>query len=490
MKNTNIKVWAGIGLAASIHLTGCSSDGTGNSEDTLQSRIDWTSCHEDSLECATLSVPMDYSEPDGESIDVALIRHVASNDVAMGSLLLNPGGPGGSGVDLLREFIDREGFPETITHHYNIVGFDPRGIGDSTPVDCSEFGINDFNEYPLDEAEIIELHEEHINFANACFEKYGSYLQQLGSLNVVRDMDEIRIAMGEQEISFIGYSYGTRLAALYLQEFPANSGRFVLDGSMHPVSAVTKLVEDGLPVLHSNLTNVLTNCVSLDPACDVNALHTRLNDQIRTLIQDESRSEELDFLGELILMSVSAPELGEFASMPIIRYLNSGDVAELESFYQTLLELGVVSDEDEESEDESEDNTTAQIAILCADDAERHDIDFLTTKYREFNRVSDLFAELQITNLALCSGWAEAIEPLPPIVTGTAPVSLVIGGTTDAQTPLQWSDDMAQAIGGLFIRSEHPGHTSVFNEESACIDAMVEAFLIDGTTPTETFCSE
>ena len=112
----------------------------------------------------------------------------------------------------------------------------------------------------------------------------------------------------------------------------------------------------------------------------------------------------------------------------------------------------------------------------------------LLANLEEFNLVSDLFAEAFIGLAGSCAGWPESPEPVPLIATGTAPGSLVIGGTSDAQTPIQWSEEMAQSIGGYFLASSHNGHTAVFNDESECVDGIVTSFLVDGQLPTAGDC--
>lgn len=464
-----------------VVLCGCSS-GDGESSDTI-----WSVCESPStLECASLDVPLDYSESEGEKITLSLMRKPAPSATRQGALLFNPGGPGGSGIELIKLFEEIDSIPPAVLAAYDLVGFDPRGIGRSTAVDCSGLGLEDISDYPIGEQAIVELHRQLSQFSAACSAKEGQYLQHLGSKNVVRDMDEIRQFIGEDKLNFIGYSYGTRLAALYLQEFPQNSGRIVLDASVSPDSSLTELVRGSLPVLQSNLELVLSRCESTDPGCNVDQLIDRLISRVVSLSTDSAAvsAAEFEIFGEMVSIAAQEPEFGLFAADTIIKYLNSYDVTVLENFAELLESLG------EDLDADNEDNETAQIAVLCADDAYRPDAQGLSDLFTDFNGLSDAFAESQLTLAALCSGWPQALEPLAPIASNTAPVSLVIGGTSDAQTPVQLSEEMARAIGGIFIRSEHLGHTSVFAEESDCIDQLVEQFLVDGLLPAVTACTE
>ncbi len=464
-------------------LMACSSDSdTSDSTQTLP----WAACESgSSLECAELDVPMDYTNPDGETISLALIRMPATGNDKQGVILLNPGGPGGSGIELVEDFSLIGNIPEDITAAFDIIGFDPRGIGNSTPADCNNLGLNDITFYPTNADAIRQMHEDSIAFGAACFEKVGPYLQQLGSLNVVRDMNEIRMAMGENTLNFIGYSYGTRLAALYLQQFPTHSGRFILDGSLPPDSSVRKLITEQTPAYESNLRAVLSQCRLTDNNCDVDQLMSNAANRALELANDFSgpAQDEFALLAEIVSQSTEDPEFGVFAADTLIEYFTAPDIRILERFFTLLMQLQGAGDDDSDNDED-----IAQKAVMCADDSARPSADELINLLSDLNSISDIFAEAQVAEAATCAGWPEALEPLPQISSDTAPVSLVVGGTTDAQTPLAWSQEMAQAIGGFFIQSEHPGHTSVFNGDSDCIDTIAEQFLLDGLAPAVSEC--
>ncbi len=477
----NAKKGYALALIATL-ATACSSD------NDPAPTLTWSACETGpTLECTTLEVPKDYGNTEGDKISLALIRKAATGNQRLGALLFNPGGPGGSGIELIEAFEEIGNIPEAITAAYDIVSFDPRGVGQSTPVECGEIGSDDINGYPIDASAVRELHAEITKANTACSQQHGEYLQQLGSLNVVRDMDEMRIALGENKLNFIGYSYGTRLAALYLQTYPTTSGRIVLDGSVAPYSSVITLFRESLPQLNTNLRNILSQCTNTDDSCDVDQLMNRLVDRVNQISTDPTNEaqEEFGILADIIVEATQSPQFGDLAAETIIEYINSFDRAVFVRFIEQLDELGFFDNEEEEGD---EDNETAGVAVLCADDADRPSADTLVSLLGEFNQLSDAFAEAQVAEAGLCAGWPAALEPLPIIATSTAPVSLVIGGTTDAQTPLAWSETMAQSIGGIFIRSEHSGHTSVFNEESDCIDDLVEQFLLDGLAPAATEC--
>jgi len=469
-----------LGLSVAL-LAACSSDDS-NKNNPPKPSVKWEECAEyKTLECAELKVPMDYSDVAGKQIDIALIRKPASEANTTQSLLFNPGGPGGSGLELLSALDQADLIPDKISSTYNLISFDPRGVGESTPVDCTGFGANDISVYPLDAAAVTLLHEQRTNYSKACSDKHGDYLTQLGSLNVVRDMDEIRKSIAEEKLNFIGYSYGTRLAALYLQEFPGTSGRIILDASVHPDSSVKRLFSESQIAQQANLRLLLSQCTGIDPDCDVDVQLEKFNARVRTLSSDFSAAsqEEFEILGDLILSAVTMPEFGQLFADTAYNYLLEPDISVLQNFINQL---------PSELLAQPNINTTAQVAVICADDAARPTPEDLQMLLTELNLTSDAFAEFNVAQIASCAGWPEAPEPLPVIATGAAPLSLVIGGTTDAQTPLTWSESMSQAIGGVFIRSEHSGHVSVFVGKSECANEIAINFLSDGLAPTVTEC--
>ncbi len=466
-------------VACVLLLSACSSD---DSTSDQPSSLVWRSCTDDSaLECATLKVSSDYGDAQAGQIDIALNRLPAIQQPATKSLLFNPGGPGGSGVEALEVLTAIDTIPESVRQQYDLIGFDPRGIGGSTPVGCSEFGIEDTGIYLRTTDDFESFVQDSTEIASRCSEKYGDYLQQLGSLNVVRDMESIRIALGADKLNFIGYSYGTRLGALYLQTYPDNSGAFVLDGSLRPVNTVAPLAEGALLAMQRNLEAMLQQCTRTDPDCQPEVLQQLLLDKVETLL-NEGRESEFELVGDLVVSGSQNPAFGSLLIAPLMQYLQQGDTSGLLVLVQLL---NSPSDEDDEGDG---DNTTAQNAVMCADDAYRPTTTELLDALPRFNAISDLFAEAYIGQAGVCAGWPEAIEPLAEIATGTAPAALVIGGTSDAQTPIAWSEEMANAIGGYYLASSHDGHTSVYNEESECVDAAVTAFLLDGLLPTGTDC--
>ncbi|MBX2881625.1 MAG: alpha/beta hydrolase, partial [Granulosicoccus sp.] len=412
----------------SILLLACSDDDPKNTSDAS---LTWRTCTEaPELQCATLRVPMDYSNnDDSESISIGLTRLSATDPNSNEALLLNPGGPGSSGNMLLELFSELQSVPESIRAKYDLIGFDPRGVGDSTPVNCNDLGFESIDEYLVDQSAIDEYLQEVDDLYQRCAEVHGDYLLYLGSANVVRDMESIRQALNVEKMNFIGYSYGTRLAALYLTMYPEHSGRIVLDASLSPDSDVQMLASGQMMAMQRNVEALLGDCTRLDPLCDPMQLLTQLTSRVDQLYA-EGNEQELELLGELLILGVEDPDFGSLLLGPLLAYLENYDAQALQDFLQLL-------EQQDGTDDLDEHNVAAQIAIACADDDTRPDAAALGDRLTQFNQQSDLFAEVFISVAGLCSVWPPALEPLELISTRTAPTALVIGGTSDASTPIE-----------------------------------------------------
>lgn len=466
-------------LSGSVCLSACSSQDNDSFDDPIDqnSALVWSSCDDDSLlQCATLDVLSDPSDTNSNTISLAINRLPSIQDNREGVVLVNPGGPGGSGVELLYDLAVSSSLPQSLREKFDFIGFDPRGVGGSTAVDCREFDTTEISEYLADEQAIEQYVENLTNAATSCEQKYGTYLQQLGSQNVVHDMDAIRQATGEETIHFIGYSYGTRLGALYLQTYPEHSGHFVLDGSLKPEPEIEFLVAGAVDAMQASLLSMLDECSSISSDCTGNLLLEQLENKM-TALSNDGRDEDIEIVGGLVFITAEAPEFGPFLLPPLYDYLQTDDISTLRDIFQSV--QGELSDADDD---------TAERAVMCADDATRPTASDLNSLLSEFNQRSDFFAEIHIVQAGMCSGWPVSLEALAPVTTSQAPASLVIGGTTDTLTLAQWAEDMALSIGGYYLESDHLGHTSVFNEQSPCVDAIAEAFLLNGLQPLASRC--
>ncbi|MFJ3233706.1 alpha/beta hydrolase [Streptomyces sp. NPDC086787] len=202
----------------------------------LQQRLSWQRCEADkpeTFQCATVKVPLDYSRPDGKKIDIAISRiRTSSRNERHGVLLANPGGPGAEGLGMPLTLTSA--LPESTAKKYDLVGFDPRGVGRSTPLTCGLTEEEQRWQRPYKEATFTKDVNWARTFAEKCEARQGDTLRHITTRNTARDMDVVRAVLGEKKISYLGYSYGTYLGAVYTQMFPKNADRFVLDSAVDP----------------------------------------------------------------------------------------------------------------------------------------------------------------------------------------------------------------------------------------------------------------
>jgi len=463
--------------------TGSEANIDANSNELLieQPELNWTACvNQPSLECASLLVPLDYSNPEGKSISVAMARKQADQTTASRTLFFNPGGPGAVGIDSLQAILRFGVISTSMKQTFNFVSFDPRGIGASESVKCDETEIFAQNPYPIDRAAVEFNYNKVVSFAQGCADSKGDVIQHLGSYNVVRDINEMRKALGLSQIDFLGYSYGTRLAALYMQTYPQSTGRFVLDGSMKPEPGLAPLVFGALLPGQANINRLTDACIGTPIVCAPEKFAIDLQRRVDELAAQPA-SQESSLLVSLLQFASTNPGFEQILIGSLARYLDTQKVEELIFLDSTL---GI----SEAAESNFGLNTTALVAVMCADDPTRPTVDSLDALRLAFNAESDLLAETQLNTAGMCAGWPESIDPIPQIATNQAPASLIIGGPSDAQTPLLFAEQMAAAVGGQFLRSEHDGHTTVFSPENNCTNSVVETFLLTGNLPTTAVC--
>ncbi|MDQ3484901.1 MAG: alpha/beta hydrolase, partial [Actinomycetota bacterium] len=222
--------------------------------------IIWESC--DDGECAEIWVPLDYSDPDGQAITVKAKRQLAGDESSRkGSLLINPGGPGGSGIDYLG-FIDLD---SSITDVYDVIGFDPRGVATSTPVDCiSDEQLDAYvasDPTPDTDAEVQQFQDFWSTLTDGCVANSGPLLEHVSTVEVAKDMDVMRALVGDDKLTYFGASYGTYIGATYAGLFPDKVGRLVLDGAVDPLSEPRQNAINQAAGFDVALTAYLEDCV-------------------------------------------------------------------------------------------------------------------------------------------------------------------------------------------------------------------------------------
>lgn len=442
-----------------------------------EQRLAWTDC--DGAECASLVVPVDYADPDGPTFEIAVLRTPATGE-ARGSLVVNPGGPGSSGVDYARAASAIVTDP--VLDAYDVVGFDPRGVGASAPVDCADDAAFDLliatDGTPDTPAEVAEI--ERVSALLECRSPVDGLVDHLSTADAARDMDVLRAALGEERLDYLGVSYGTHLGATYAALFPDRVGRFVLDGPL-PSDLDAEEVTLGQALgFEDALRRFVAYCAAEggcplgdDPDPEVGL--TRLREILEALdTAPASTGDPQRPLTEAAATYAILMSLYRVGDRPLLRdalaSLASGDGTPL----QRLLDERTGRQADGTYRDNSFD---AFYAVSCRDRAAPADI---TASVDRLTSAAPFLGEYLAWGNLPCSGIE--VSP-PPEPRGGAPTILVVATTHDPATPFVWADALVAELGtAVLLVRDGDGHTA-YREGSACIDESVDAFFLDGALP-------
>ena len=450
--------------------------------------LDWRRCG-DGFDCTTVTAPLDWASPGTGEIELSLIRHRATGGDAIGSLLTNPGGPGESGVELIRDSLDFA-VGELLPRQYDVIGFDPRGVGESTAVRC--FDASDMDAYLFDipaarrgsDAWQEELLARHGDFATACDAESDGILPHITTDNAARDMDLLRGVLGDTSLSYLGYSYGTYLGATYAKLFPDRVGRLVLDGAVDPSVSMLEIGTTQGVGFESALRAYMADCLQ-QVDCPFRGTVDEAMADLGTLLASVDRSplpaSDGRELGADSLMTAIVVALYSEGSWPYLTAAltdvlqGNADVA----FQLTDLYYGR---EDGEYTDNS---TEAFRAYNC--------MDYPADSTPEQEAAAEaLLAEKAPTVAPYwsapdpCEVWPHPPTGIREPITaeGAAPI-VVVGTTNDPATPYEWSVSLAEQLSsGVLVTRVGEGHTG-YNKGNSCVDRAVEAYLLRGTVPED-----
>lgn len=465
--------------------------GTAGTDD--HGSLDWSACAEElasmaGLECASLPVPLDPTDPEGEEIDLAVARSTSTGEESerIGSLVLNPGGPGGSGIEFLAGAASS--FPEALTDRFDLVSFDPRGVGQSSPVRCLDDDAKDEqlegDLSPDTPAEVDSAIEDVQEQLAACERNAGEMLAHMSTADVAADLDELRQALGDEQLSYLGYSYGSEIGAAYATLFPERSRALVLDGSVSPDATDEQELTAQARGFDRTYASFVETC-DADPECplgpDTAATMQRIRDELEQSpieVSDESGTRELS--RDLFDLGV-ATALYDTSLWSAL----SNAVANLSDGGAEVL-LSLVDRQTGRQPDGSYDNSSdAQIMVSCADTDERPGVDEALAAAERIAAAAPTFGELTAFGTLTCVGWPEPANPLPTPTGEGAPPVLVVGTVGDPATPYEWSVQMSEALqSGVLLTYEGDGHTA-FLRGGECIDDAVVDYLVDLVVPDE-----
>ncbi len=451
--------------------------------------ISWESCDED-FDCGEVEVPLDYADPEGEAIEIALKSLPAGDDdERLGSLVINPGGPGVSGIEYVEQAEAQ--FGDDVLDHYDVVGFDPRGVAASSPVDClSDDQLDEFigaDPAPDDAEETEDLLAQTENFGQGCVELSGNVAAHVSTTEVARDLDLIRAALGEPRLDYFGASYGTLLGATYAELFPDNVGRMVLDGAVDPSLSAKQAALDQAAGFQRAAEAYLANCVDEEEDCPLGDTVEEAEQNLRQFLADldaqpiAGDAERELTQGRAILgvwLPLYVEELWPVLDQALTAAIDEGDgslLLRLADFYVSREESGYANNSIE-----------ALYAINCLDHSTEGSVDEVRASIPEFERVSPIFGEVFAWGALGCGDWpVEAAEPVPSIDAAGADPIVVVGTVRDPATPYEWAVAMAEQLeSGVLVSREGDGHTG-YGRGNECVDSAVEDYLLDGTVPRD-----
>lgn len=491
-----------VALAALVALTGCmptfldqekpvstptGEDVAADLQPFYSQVLEWERCG-DGLGCATAKAPLDWDDPAEGEVELALVRQVATGD-RIGSLLVNPGGPGGSGYDFIAESL-QYAVGEPLQERFDIVGFDPRGVGRSSAVECYDAAQMDDYLYGIVPAErgsdewIEYVGDAAGDFGAACAEQTGELLGQVDTVSAARDLDLLRAILGDEQLNYLGYSYGTFLGATYADLYPDKVGRLVLDGAVDPSASDTEVTQAQAVGFEHALRAYLEDCLT-GADCpfsgSADAAMQEVADLLASVDQSPLRGADgrmvgADTLVTAIIYPLYSPESWPYLSQ-MLESVMFGDADLALSFadgYNGRNEDGTYRDN----------STEAFRAVNCLDYTYQSDVEVMREKAASVAEAAPTIGPYFGYGDLSCIEWPYQGDRERGEIhaAGAAPI-LVVGTTGDPATPYEWAVSLADQLeSGVLVTYEGEGHTA-YNKSNACVAEAVESYLIDGTVP-------
>ena len=455
-------------------------------------QLSWEECR-GGFQCAQLTVPVDYADPGGATIELAVLKVPADEpDDRVGSLVVNPGGPGAPGTSYAEQA--SQVFRSALTDHFDVVGFDPRGTGESAPVDClSDEQMDAFlavDPVPDDSAEVDEVVGGLDDFWAGCVAHTdggaAGIVSHVTTVEAARDMDVLRAALGEDALTYFGASYGTKLGATYADLFPDKVGRLVLDGAVDVSLDAVSLSLGQAAGFERALTAYVDDCVE-GGDCFLGDSTQEGLDTIAGILADLD-AEPLP-TGDDRELTVGTGFLGVITPLYNRDYwylLDQGLETAMDGDGTTLQLLADAYASRNPDGSYSDNSTEAIYAINCLDDPFAVTADEVPDYIPEFLEASPTLGEVFAWGLVGCGGIeVQSSEPPRTIkAAGAAPI-VVVGTTRDPATPYEWAVSLADQLeSGVLVSRDGDGHTG-YNSGNDCVDEALEAYLVDGTVPED-----
>ncbi|MHA7291944.1 alpha/beta hydrolase [Arthrobacter sp. MDT3-24] len=447
----------------------------------------WEPC-ENGFQCAKVTVPMDYAKPDGDTIQIAALK-APSTGTKTGSLLVNPGGPGGSGYDFVKDAAGTH-FSQSVRANYDLVGFDPRGVKRSAPVTCLTDAERDASRakvYALDtDAGLAAALTDNKAIAAQCAAKTGPVLGHVDTVSAAKDLDILRAVVNDSKLNYLGYSYGTFLGSTYASLFPDNVGRMVLDGALDPSISNEELTSGQAVAFEKAIRAYVASCQQ-ESSCPLSGNVDSGVQQIRDLITAVQNTPWQAKDGRLVnaTMFVSGliTPLYNDQSWPALTQALEAALNGDASLMLRLADLGADRGADGKYTSNS---TFAFGAINCLDYPMVSDTAAMRAEQQQLMQASPTLGYFFAYGGTNCVDWPyETLRtPAPVEYTGDAPI-VVVGTTGDPATPVEWAASLRKQLGNASLLTwQGEGHTA-YGRANSCLEDAVDKYLVDGTVPAD-----
>lgn len=458
----------------------------------------WQSCAEflgdvsrlPTAECATVAVPVDYAKPQGAQAQIAVIRIPARGD-RIGALVVNPGGPGASAVDTVAgmgaALADTE-----LLERFDLVGIDPRGVGHSTPaLRCrTDAEFDAFRAQPMADyspAGVAQIERVLTAFAESCLDRMGAeFLANVGTAAAAQDMDVVRAALGDEQINYLGFSYGTQLGAVYAARYPDRIRAMVLDGAVDPAMdplAKSLRQQAGFQQAFDRYATDCAPSTGCPLGTDPGSFVDRYHQLVDPLVDRPAATPDPRGLGYQDALTGTASAL---YSPRYWTYLTSGLLGLQRGTDPTDLLLLADDYQQRDRNGRYKNRQDAFTAIRCVDATFPKDPAVWADFDRQVRLAAPFLSYGEFTGYAprdVCALWPVPPTPIVGEASSPGPGKVVVVSTTgDPATPYQSGVDLARQLGANLITFDGSQHTVVFNGD-ACVDTAVVDFLMDLQQP-------
>ena len=450
---------------------------------------EWVACG-DQLYCSEIAVPLDWSDPERQEITIGAIYRQADDGQDSPFLLFNPGGPGASGYSWLEDSSEYLG-TSRLRKHFNILGFDPRGVGRSTPVKCLEdFEYDDFlygvSGFELGSPDDLEASRAAIkDFIDSCVKNTGEVLGYVDTVSAARDMDILRAVVGEQKLNYLGYSYGTFLGSTYATLYPERVGRLVLDGAIDPTVPDAEQTRFQIAAFEKSLEAYVADCLK-SSECPFDGTVSSSMKKVGTLLENlESKPLPTESGRKLTIWAAVTGLIMPLYSESYWSLLTEAFEGAFSGDGTMFLYLADLYNERSEDGSYSSNIIPANTAINCLDARQPADMESMQVENQKMLQAAPTIGKYWQFGALSCEQWPYPVSERPDSydAEGSAPI-MVVGTTGDPATPYSQAVSLANKIldNAFLLTYNGEGHTA-YGQGISCVDNNVDDYLIDGTIP-------